>query len=98
MYSFSLTISMYQGTKIAFKNALFLGFFKVEILAIFGSGTGFVNRRQSNPGFVNPVRSGPSFVNPIRSDPIRSGPGFVNTHLRAFLKMHFWQYFYIFVL
>ena len=25
---FSLTISMYQGTKSAFKNALFLGFFQ----------------------------------------------------------------------
>ena len=26
---FSLAISMYQGTEIAFKNALFLGFFQI---------------------------------------------------------------------
>ena len=34
---FSFPISMYQGTKIAFQNALFLRFFfKVQNLAIFG--------------------------------------------------------------
>ena len=33
---FSSPISIYQGTKIAFKNDLFLGFFKVQNLAIAG--------------------------------------------------------------
>ena len=33
---FSLAISMYQGTEIVFKNVLFLGFFKLQKLGIFG--------------------------------------------------------------